>query len=93
MGIAHLIFLWHQLQIAIEAENNLSDEDKAEALKQVITLAEAGKNPQELSNQRSAKTAMKILKGTVASLPRGASLVENCDRLLPTIAKILGLSS
>ncbi|MFB2981880.1 pentapeptide repeat-containing protein [Microseira sp. BLCC-F43] len=35
-----------ELQAAIEAETNLSDEDKAEALEQVKALAEAGKNPQ-----------------------------------------------
>jgi hypothetical protein len=80
-----------ELQPAIEAETNLSDEDKAEALEQVKALAEAGKNPQEASTQKSAKTAMKILKGTVASLPSVATLAEACTKLLPLIAKFLGL--
>jgi uncharacterized protein YjbI with pentapeptide repeats len=80
-----------QLQAAIEAENNLSAEDKAEALAQVKTLAEAGKSPQEGAMQKAAKTALKILKGTVASLPTATKLVEECSQLLPLISKLLGL--
>ncbi|MCC3450769.1 MAG: hypothetical protein JGK04_24515 [Microcoleus sp. PH2017_39_LGB_O_B] len=71
-----------ELQIAIEAETNLSDDDKAEALEQVKTLAEVGKNPQESTMQKAGKTAMKILKGTIASLPSAATLVEACSKLL-----------
>ena len=80
-----------QLQAAIEAEKDLSQEDKAEALEQVKTLAEAGKNPQEGAKQKEAKTAMKILKGTIAGLPVAATLVEACSKLLPLISKFLGL--
>ncbi|MCP6760018.1 MAG: pentapeptide repeat-containing protein [Fischerella sp. CENA71] len=79
-----------QLQTAIEADNNLSDEDKAEALEQVKALAEAGKNPQEGAMQKSAKTAMKILKGTISNFPTAATLVEACSKLLPLISKFLG---
>ncbi|MEG4447184.1 low-complexity protein, partial [Microcoleus sp. AT9_B5] len=61
-----------QLQTAIEAETDLSDDDKAEALEQVKTLAEVGKNPQESTMQKAGKTAMKILKGTIAGLPSTA---------------------
>ncbi|MDP5337267.1 MAG: pentapeptide repeat-containing protein [Nodularia sp. (in: cyanobacteria)] len=80
-----------QLQAAIEAEKDLPEEDKAEALEQVKTLAEAGKNPQEGTMQKAAKTAVKILKGTVASLPSATTLVEECSKLLPLISKLLGL--
>ncbi|NMF63510.1 pentapeptide repeat-containing protein [Brasilonema octagenarum] len=80
-----------QLQEAIEADTNLTEEDKAEALEQVKALAEAGKNPQEGAMQKGAKTAMKILKGTVAGLPSAATLVEACSKLLPLISKFLGL--
>jgi hypothetical protein len=78
-----------QLQAAIEAETNLSDEDKAEALEQVKALAEVGKNPQEGTMQKAGKTAMKILKGTIAGLPSAATLVEACSKLLPAIASLL----
>jgi hypothetical protein len=78
-----------QLQTAIEAETDLSDDDKAEALEQVKTLAEVGKNPQESTLQKAGKTAMKILKGTIAGLPSAATLVEACSKLLPAIANLL----
>ena len=80
-----------QLQTTIEADKNLSEEDKAEALEQVKALAEAGKNPKEGAMQKSAKTAMKILKGTISSLPSAATLVEACGKLLPLISGFLGL--
>jgi hypothetical protein len=78
-----------ELQTAIESETNLSDDDKAEALEQVKALAEVGKNPQESTMQKAGKTAMKILKGTIASLPSAATLVEACSKLLPAIASLL----
>ncbi|BCL35769.1 pentapeptide repeat-containing protein [Nostoc sp. MS1] len=80
-----------QLQAAIEAETDLSDEDKAEALEQVQALAEAGKNPQEETKQKAAKTALKILKGTMTGLPATATLIEAVSKLLPLISKFLGL--
>ncbi|MBD2412276.1 hypothetical protein FACHB389_33085 [Nostoc calcicola FACHB-389] len=80
-----------QLQAAIEADTNLNKEDKADALEQVKALAEAGKNPQEGGMQKGAKTAIKILKGTIASLPSATKLVEECSNLLPLISSFLGL--
>ncbi|MFN6461942.1 MAG: pentapeptide repeat-containing protein [Nostoc sp. DedVER02] len=80
-----------QLQAAIEADTNLSKEDKAEALEQVKALAEAGKSPQEGAMQKAAKTAIKILKGTISSLPSATKLVEQCSNLLPLISNFLGL--
>ena len=80
-----------ELQTAIEAETDLSDDDKAEALEQVKTLAEVGKNPQESTMQKAGKTAIKILKGTIAGLPTAATLVEACSKLLPAIANLLFL--
>jgi hypothetical protein len=74
-----------ELQIAIEAETNLSDDDKTEALEQVKIWAEVGKNPKESTMQKARKTAMKILKGIIASLPSGTTLVEACSKLLPEI--------
>jgi uncharacterized protein YjbI with pentapeptide repeats len=87
-GIKELLV---QLQAAIESEVELSDEDKAEALEQVKVLAEVGKNSQENAMQKVSKTALKILKGTVAGLPSAAKLVEACKNLLPLISKLLGL--
>ena len=80
-----------QLQAAIEAESQLADEDKAEALEQVKTLAEAGQKPEDNNLQKAAKTSIKILKGTIASLPDAAKLAESCAKLLPAITTLLAL--
>jgi hypothetical protein len=79
-----------QLQGAIETETTLDNEDKAEALEQVKVLAEAGQNPQDGALQKAAKTAAKILKGTVAALSPTTALVEAVTKLLPLITKFFG---
>jgi uncharacterized protein YjbI with pentapeptide repeats len=80
-----------QLQALIESESELNEEDKVEALEQVKVLAEAGQKPEDSTLQKLAKTAVKILKGTIASLPDVTQLVESGAKLLPYITKILGL--
>ncbi|MEH2256875.1 pentapeptide repeat-containing protein [Nostoc sp.] len=87
-GIKELL---SQLQDAIIQSTYLSEEDKAEALEQVKTLAEAGKNPQESTKQKTAKTAITMLKGIFTGLPAVASLVEAGNKLLPAISKLFGL--
>jgi len=81
-----------KLKEAIESEAALSPEDKAEALEQVKALAEAGKKPEDGLLRKTAKTAVKILKGTVASLPDTAKLAEACSKLLPIIISLLALT-
>ena len=80
-----------QLQAAIEAESNLDEEDKAEALEQVKMLADAGKNPQEKGNQKTAKRATTMLKGIIVGLPTAATLFEAWNKLQPLITKLFGL--
>ncbi|MHC5750693.1 MAG: pentapeptide repeat-containing protein [Nostoc sp.] len=87
-GIKELL---SQLQDAIIQSTYLSEEDKTEALEQVNTLAEAGKNPQESTKQKTAKTAITMLKGIFTGLPAVASLVEATNKLLPAISKLFGL--
>jgi len=55
-------------------------------------LAETRQKPQA-ETQNAAKTAIKILKGSAASLPSAAALVEACNKLLPIVAKLLILCS
>ncbi|MFM2378078.1 MAG: hypothetical protein RLZZ143_654 [Cyanobacteriota bacterium] len=86
-----LATLLEQLQSAIEHESHLAPEDKAEAMEQVKTLAAAGQNPEDNVLQKAAKTALKILKGTIAGLPDAAKLVESCAKLLPAITTLLSL--
>jgi len=90
-GASELAELLKQLQGAIEAEAQLSEEDKSEALEQLDVLAEAGQQPEDSRLKRAAKTAMKILQGTVASLPNATKMVEACAKLLPAIATLLAL--
>ncbi len=87
-GIKELL---SQLQDAIIQSTYLPEEEKAEALEQVNTLAEAGKNPQESTKQKTAKTAITMLKGIFTGLPAVASLVEAGNKLLPAISKLFGL--
>ena len=88
LGIKELL---SQLQDAIIQSTYLPEEDKAEALEQVQALAEAGKNPQESTKQKTAKTAITMLKGIFTGLPAVASLVEAGNKLLPALAKLFGL--
>ena len=88
LGIKELL---SQLQDAIIQSTYLPEEDKAEALEQVQALAEAGKNPQESTKQKTAKTAITMLKGIFTGLPAVASLVEAGNKLLPAISKLFGL--
>jgi hypothetical protein len=79
------------LQSTIEADSELKDDDKAEALEQVNTLAQAGRNPQDSTLKKAANTALKILKGTIAALTPTAAIVKACADLLPAITKLLGI--
>jgi hypothetical protein len=88
---SELADLLKQLQSAIETEPNLPADDKAEALEQVGTLAKAGEQPQDGTLKKLSNTAIKILKGTVSSLPDTAKLADAASKLLPLIAKVLGL--
>jgi len=87
-GIKELL---EQLKTAIESESSLSDEDKADALEHVQTLAEVGQKPKELAVQKPAKVAIQALKGIFSSLPDVARLVEASKTLIPLIAHIFGL--
>jgi uncharacterized protein YjbI with pentapeptide repeats len=80
-----------KLQFAVETESELNDDDKAEALEQVNTLAQAGQNPQDSTLKKAANTALKILKGTITALTPTAAIVKACNDLLPVITKLLGL--
>jgi hypothetical protein len=84
--------LLRQLQRIIEAEDNLSPQDKAQALEQVKILAEAGKNPQAPQKQEQAQTAIRILRGMIAELPNAHDFLEESTRLLPQLAEIFGIS-
>ena len=87
-GIKELL---SQLVTAIEAENNLDEEEKQEALEQIQNLAKAGQNPQEGAMKKLAKKAMRMLKGLSVDLPAAAGLAKAVKDLLPMIGSIFGL--
>jgi uncharacterized protein YjbI with pentapeptide repeats len=78
------------LQTAIES-SPLSDDDKAEALEQVKSIADAGNNPQNNAIQKGVKTAMKMLKGTIADLPATEDLVKVMIKIAPIVAAFFGM--
>ncbi len=80
-----------ELQAVIQSEPELPNDDKLEALEQVKTLAEAGRNPDDNAMLKAAKTAMKILKGTTAGLAETTKLALECGKLLPAIATLLSI--
>lgn len=87
-GIKELL---EQLQRAIESAEELKPEDKAEALKQVQALAEAGKDPAEAEKQNMAKSAIRWFKGMLTELAEPSAIVQLCKKILPHIATIFGL--
>ncbi|MEH1911520.1 MAG: pentapeptide repeat-containing protein [Nostoc sp.] len=87
-GIKELLTQLHE---AISQSSDLPETDKADALLQVEALAEAAKNPQESTKQKTAKNAIIMLKGLFSGLPAIASLVEATNKLLPAISKLFGL--
>jgi len=81
-----------QLQAAIEAANELSTEDKADALEQVKVVAELGQNPQNPEKEGIWRKAVKILKAPIPGLPETATIVKALGDILPAIAKLLSLA-
>lgn len=90
-GLPGIQELLQQLQTAVEADDNLQLEAKAEALEQVKILAEAGKNPQAEEKRSAAKTAFGVLRGTIDDIPGVPTLVGTWKRVLPEITEIFGL--
>jgi uncharacterized protein YjbI with pentapeptide repeats len=78
-------------QTAIEGDPHLPEPDKIDALEQVAALAEASKDPAKPENTNLTRKAMKLLKGTIESVPKATSFIEACTKLLPLISKAFGL--
>ncbi len=66
----------------------LDDEDKEESLEQIKAIASSLTNSQDGAMKKTAKTAMKVLRGTAAALPSGAAMVTICNQLPDLISKI-----
>ena len=79
-----------QLQAAIEADPNLIDDDKQDALEQVKELADAAQNPNDPEMKNKAKTANRMLGRIIKSVPQATQFLEFCNNLLPLITKVFG---
>lgn len=79
-----------QLQESIEADPNLSDDDRNDALEQVKDLAEAAQNPNDGGMKEKAKTANRMLGRIMKSVPQATQFLEFCNNLLPLITKAFG---
>ena len=82
--------LLQQLQTAIETENNLDDDDKAEALTQVKKIAEAAQKPNEASLQKKAEKAVSFLEIIAKSLEPASKLAQALTKTLPIIIHFFG---
>ena len=79
-----------QLQAAIEADPNLSNDDRNDALEQVKDLAEAAQNPNDGGMKEKAAKAGRMLGRIISGIPTATQLVEACSKLLPLITKVFG---
>jgi len=79
-----------QLKSAIES-SDLKDDDKKDALEQVAAISTVAQSKQPDEKASVMRKAKKMLDATIAALPSTATLVEACTKLLPTIAKLLGI--
>lgn len=80
-----------ELQAAIEGDADLPEKGKATALEQVKVLAEVGQDSEQPEKKDLGSRAINLLKGAASFLPDTAKLAEACSKLLPLIAKALGL--
>ncbi|ACK68776.1 protein of unknown function DUF151 [Gloeothece citriformis PCC 7424] len=83
--------LLQQLKKAIVSSVDLGETDKIEALEQVDILIKVLSHPQDHTAKKTAKTAIKILLGTVAIIPPKAKVVEAYKKLMPEILSLLSL--
>ncbi len=87
-GIKELL---NRLKTIIENDVELRTEDKTEVLEQILNLALASQNPAETQVKKVARTAIKIIIGTVAQRPPDSKLVKECKRIVPEIVKFFKL--
>jgi len=81
-----------QLQATIADAQELSTEDKTDALEQVQAIAELGKNPQHPDKESIWRKAKKILTAPIPGLPETATVFKAIGDILPAIAKLLSVA-
>ena len=81
--------LLSKLQTAV-LETELEEDDQQDTLEQIQAIAESLQNSQDDAVKRTAKKAMKMIRGTAAALPPSAAMVTICNQLPDLISKIFG---
>ncbi|MEP0907997.1 pentapeptide repeat-containing protein [Leptolyngbya subtilissima ST-M1] len=81
-----------QLKTAVEADAELSDDERAEALQAVGRIAAAGTEPNPDDKAKGiVKRAAATLKGMTETLTDASKLAEACTKLLPLVLSLFAL--
>lgn len=83
--------LLKQLKSSIIIATELGEADKLEALEQIDILIKIVSQQQNDTTTKNAKTAIKILLGTVAIIPPKSKVVEAYKKLMPEILSLLSV--
>ncbi|MGB5771467.1 MAG: pentapeptide repeat-containing protein, partial [Crocosphaera sp.] len=84
--------LLQELMKAIASENELDEEEKAEAANKVKTIAKASQKPDDQGLQKKATRAVKLLETLAKGLEPATKLATACKTILPQIITFLGIS-
>ncbi|WP_017662269.1 GAF domain-containing protein [Baaleninema simplex] len=80
-----------RLKAEIATSPELDEDDRAEAELQIARLAESGSDLSHPAKHKQAKTALKILKGTMVDLSERSSLWRSFQQVLPELKHHLNL--
>ncbi len=81
--------LLQELMNAIQTENELDEDEKADAANKVKTIAKASQNPEDEGLQKKASRAVKLLETLAKGLEPATKLATSCKVVLPKIISLL----
>lgn len=82
--------LLQQLLEAINSENELDEDEKAEATNHLKKIAEASQKPDDVGLQKKATRAVNLLETLAKGLEPASKLFKACQLVLPKIITFLG---
>jgi hypothetical protein len=92
VDIERLDSLLNELRDLLNSEpSSLTQEDREDALEQIEVIAETGRKPKNQSLRKSIRMAVKILKGTAASVKPATQFAVDVGKLVTEISQLLGL--
>ncbi|WP_157464594.1 hypothetical protein [Crocosphaera chwakensis] len=81
--------LLQELMTAIESENELDKDKKADAANKVKTISKASQNPEDEGLQKKASRAIKLLETLTKGLEPATKLATACKIVLLKIISLL----